>query len=159
MFHFPPALTFQSHSSLQKIKQAGDSYLSFSSSENRGGRKKNWALTCHAKTKSVSEWVLCAYSCLTLCDSMDCSPPGSSVHGIIQARILEWVAISFCRESSQPRDQTYISYVSCTGRCIIRFGLFVCLFVYYWATWEAKTKTGRWSRWWNHKVWVRKVPP
>jgi len=40
MFHFPPALTFQSHSSLQKIKQAGDSYLSFSSSENRGGRKK-----------------------------------------------------------------------------------------------------------------------
>ena len=36
---------------------------------------------------------------------MDCSPPGSSVHGIIQARILEWVAISFSRESSQPRDQ------------------------------------------------------
>ena len=40
MFHFPPALTFQSHSSLQKIKQAGDSYLSFSRSENRGGREK-----------------------------------------------------------------------------------------------------------------------
>ena len=45
-------------------------------------------------------------SCLTLCNPMDHSPPGSSVHGISQARILEWVAISFSRESSQPRDQT-----------------------------------------------------
>ena len=44
---------------------------------------------------------------------MDCSPPGSSVHGISQARILEWVAISSSRGSSQPRDQTCISYSSC----------------------------------------------
>ena len=42
--------------------------------------------------------------CLTLSDPMDCSPPGSSVHGILQARILEWVAIIFSRGSSQPRD-------------------------------------------------------
>ena len=49
---------------------------------------------------------------LTLCDPMDCSPPGSSVHEISQARILEWVVISFSRESSQPRDQTCVSYVS-----------------------------------------------
>ena len=48
--------------------------------------------------------VLVAQSCLTLCDPMDCSPPGSSVHEIFQARILEWVAISFSRGSSQPRD-------------------------------------------------------
>ena len=47
--------------------------------------------------------------CLTLCDPMDCSPPGSSVHGILQARILEWVAISSSRGSSQPRDQTCFS--------------------------------------------------
>ena len=47
--------------------------------------------------------------CLPLCDPMDCSPPGSSVHGILQARILESVAISFSRESSQPRDQTHFS--------------------------------------------------
>ena len=47
---------------------------------------------------------------------MDSSPPGSSVHGILQARILEWVAISFSRESSQPRDQTQ---VSCIGRQIL----------------------------------------
>ena len=45
-------------------------------------------------------------SCLTLCDPMDCSPSGSSVHGISQARILEWVAISSFRVSSRPRDQT-----------------------------------------------------
>ena len=41
-------------------------------------------------------------SCLTLCDPIDCSPPGSSVHGILQARILEWVAISYCRGSFLP---------------------------------------------------------
>ena len=47
-----------------------------------------------------------AQSCPTLCNPVDCSPPGSSVHGILQARILEWVAISFSRGSSQPRDRT-----------------------------------------------------
>ena len=47
----------------------------------------------------------------TLCDYMDCSPPGSSVHGISQARILEWVAISFSRGSFQPRDQSNISFI------------------------------------------------
>ena len=45
-----------------------------------------------------------AQSCLTHCDPMDCSPPGSSVHGTLQARILEWVAISSSRGSSPPRD-------------------------------------------------------
>ena len=47
-------------------------------------------------------------SCLTLCDPRDCSLPGSSVHGILQARILEWVAILFSRESSQGRDWTWV---------------------------------------------------
>ena len=59
--------------------------------------------------------VLCkirdAQSCPTLCDPMDCSPPDSSVHGILQARILEWVAISFSRGSSQPRDWTRVSCI------------------------------------------------
>ena len=50
-----------------------------------------------------------ASSCLTLCDPMNCGPPGSSVHGIFQARILVRVAISFCRESSQARDLTSVS--------------------------------------------------
>ena len=47
-----------------------------------------------------------------LCDPMDCSPPGSSVHGILQARILEWVAKPSSRGSSQPGDQTHISISS-----------------------------------------------
>ena len=50
-----------------------------------------------------------AQSCPTLCDPMDCSLPGSSVHGIFQAVILEWIAISFSRGSSQLRDQTRVS--------------------------------------------------
>ena len=50
-------------------------------------------------------------SCLTPCEPVDCSPPGSSVHGILQARILEWVAIPSSRGSSQPKDRTHVSYV------------------------------------------------
>ena len=53
-------------------------------------------------------------SCLTCCDPMDCSPPASSVHGIIQARILERVAVSFSRRSSLPRDQTGVSCIAGT---------------------------------------------
>ena len=53
-----------------------------------------------------------AESCPTLCDPMDCSQPGFSVHGSLQARILEWVAFSFSRGSSQPRDWTHTSCVS-----------------------------------------------
>ena len=56
-----------------------------------------------------------AQSCLTLCDPMDGSVPESSVHGIFQARVLDWVAISFSRGSSQPRDQTRVSRI--VGRC------------------------------------------
>ena len=56
---------------------------------------------------------VCAQSCPTFCDPMDCSPPGSSVHGIFQASIVEWVAISFFRGSSLPRDWTCVSCVSC----------------------------------------------
>ena len=59
---------------------------------------------------------LCAQSCPTLYDPMDCNPPGSSVHGIFQARILGWIAISSSRGSSQPRDWTH---VFCIGRQIL----------------------------------------
>ena len=69
-------------------------------------------------------WVLfgvCKHpqSCPTLCDPVDCSLIGSSVSGILQAGILEWVAISSSRGSSCPRDQTHISCVSCIGRQIL----------------------------------------
>jgi len=60
-------------------------------------------------------------SCPTLCNSIHCSPPGSSVSGIFQARILEWVAISFSRGSSQPRDQTHISCVFCIRRWVLSY--------------------------------------
>ena len=56
--------------------------------------------------------VLVSKLCPTLCDPMDYSPPGSSVHGILQARILEWVAISLSKESSKTRDQTQVSFIA-----------------------------------------------
>ena len=65
---------------------------------------------------------VCAQSCPTLCDPMDCHPSGSSVHGIFQARVLEWVAISSSRGSSQPRNQTCMSCIAggfftcCSGK-------------------------------------------
>ena len=81
------------------------------------------------KLFNVSEWVSeIAQSCPTLCDPVDCSLPGSSVHGILQARTLEWVTISFSRGSSQPRDGTRVSRIG--GR---RFNL--------WATREALGRT------------------
>ena len=56
--------------------------------------------------------VLVTQLCPTLCNSMNYSPPGFPVHGILQARILEWVAISSSRGSSQPRDQTQVSCIA-----------------------------------------------
>ena len=64
----------------------------------------------------------------TLCDPMDCSPSGSSVHGILQSRIQEWVAMPSSRDSSQLRAQTFISCASCIGRQIL----------YHCITWEAQ---------------------
>ena len=58
--------------------------------------------------------VLITLLCLTLCDPIDWGSPGFSVHGIFQARILEWVAISFSRRSSLPRDQTQASCIADT---------------------------------------------
>ena len=72
---------------------------------------------------------VCAHmlSCVWLCDSMDCSPSGSSVRGIFQARILKRVAISSSRGSSWPRDQTCDTFISCISKQIL----------YHRATWEA----------------------
>ena len=73
----------------------------------------------------------CAYTCPTFCNHVDCSPPHSSVHGILQARVLEWewVAIPFSRGSSWPRDQTQ---VSCTvGRLFIVWATREAFFCWY----------------------------
>ena len=80
--------------------------------------RKMVTITLYAAAKSL-------HSCSTLCDPIDGSPPGSPVPGILQARTLEWVAISFSRGSAQPRDGTL---VSCLGRWIL----------YHWATWKVQ---------------------
>ena len=69
--------------------------------------------------------------CPTLCDPMDCSLPGFSIQGILQARILQWVTISFSRGSSWPRDRTRVSHIG--GR---RFNL--------WATYRGKESKKEW---------------
>ena len=66
-----------------------------------------------------SDCVCVSHSVMSLCDLINYSPPGSSVHGILQARILQWAAISFSEGSSWPRDRTHISCVSCIGRWIL----------------------------------------
>ena len=73
-----------------------------------------WWILYHWATREAlcSDWSEVAQSCPTLCDPMDCKLPASSVHGIFQARVLEWVAISFSRRSSQPRDWTRVSHIA-----------------------------------------------
>ena len=83
-----------------------------------------YPLLVHNSFRGLPRWLMCGQSCLTLCDLMDCSPPGFSVHGISQARILEWVVIPFFRGSSWSRDRTWVS-------CIV--GRFFSV----WATREA----------------------
>ena len=82
-------------------------------------------------------------SCLTLCDPMDCSPPGSSVHGILQARILEWVVISFTRGSALPRSWTCISSVLHwqVGSWPLA-PLYCCEYVYIWCTYIRREEKG-----------------
>ena len=85
-------------------------------------------LKCTSLLFCPIQWV--AQSCPTLCDPLDCSPPGSYLHGILQARILKWVPISSARGSSQPRDWTQVSCIA--GR------LFTV-----WATREAQSQSYR----------------
>ena len=80
------------------------------------------SISSFVKSEQFSAHVMCVSvvePCLTLCDPMDCSPPGSSVHGILQARILEWVAMPSSRGSSGPRDGTCVSCASCSGKPFI----------------------------------------
>ena len=87
-------------------------------------------------TSEKKKWKLVTQSCLTLCDPMNCRQPGSFVHGILQARILEWVAIPFSRRSSQPRDWTWVSCIASR-------------FFTHWATREAlslRYKCCHWPR-------------
>ena len=68
-------------------------------------------LSVHLLYSNFEKWSKVTQLCLTLCDPLDCSLPGSSIHGIFQARILEWVAVSFSRGTSQPRDRTRVFHI------------------------------------------------
>ena len=84
-----------------------------------GDPEKHDAQQNMSDTEGSIQWACSvAQLCLTLCNPMDCSPPGSSVHGILQVRMLEWIAISFSRASSQSRDSTHVSYI---GRQILYY--------------------------------------
>ena len=82
------------------------------------------------QANSEVKWSEVAQSCPTLCDPMDSSLPDSAIHGIFQARILEWAAISFSRGSSQPRDQTRVS----------------CIADRYFTVWATREAHRRWWR-------------
>ena len=110
---------------------------------NRNSFKKNWKISIdyHQKQLNVpivneiltikmqERKVKVTQLCLTLCDPLNCSLPGSSVHGILQARVLDCIAISFSRGSSQPRDQTQVSHIA---------GEFFTIWVTRETPWERK---------------------
>ena len=102
--------------------------------------------------------------CLTLCDPMNCSPPGSSVHGILQARILEWVAIFSFKGSSWPRNQTHVSCVSCIGRQIlylwaIRKPVSTCraiyIYIYEIQIWQHGSVKRVWGTIKDERIWLK----
>ena len=120
--------------------------------------KSFFAFSPWLSTKTHPSYVcvhsFCTYHCSvvqshpTLHDPMNCSPPGSSAHGIFQARILEWVAISFFRGSSRSRNRTHIS---CIGRQIL----------YHWATKEALLHVYLYIKYRNVSKWfcdMEKIP-
>ena len=82
----------------------------------RGTEPRKACLRFHEALSLTYMHVQSLQSCLTLCDPVGCSLPASSVHGIPQVRILEWVAMPSSRGSSPTRNGTYISYLSCIDR-------------------------------------------
>ena len=122
------------HFSLSCIGEGNGNPLQCSCLDNPRDRGVWWAAVygvAQSRTQlkrlssSSSSMALVPYtqSCLTLCNLVDGSLPGSSVHGISQSRILERVAIPWKGESSQPREQTQVSSISCTGGQILYHGI------------------------------------
>ena len=107
----------------------------------------NWIVTLLPKLTRKWKKVLVTQSCWTLCDPKDGSPPGSSVHGIVQARILEWVTIPVSRGSSQPRDRTQVSCI--VGRFFIFWAIAQTLMDNIFS--KMKYKYKNFSRW---RIWI-----
>ena len=82
-------------------------------------------------------------SCPSLCDPMDYNMPSSSVHGIVQGRILEWVAMPSSRGASQPRDGTRVSYMFCIGRQVL----------HHQCHHPATKFLGESPKWWHLEIW------
>ena len=110
---------------------------------------KSTGVGCHSLFQCVCMCVCPVVSdCLQPLCNLDRNPPGSSVHGILQTRILDWVAISSSRVSSQPRDRTHVCYFSCLDRQVL----------YHWATWEAPCRRivssfYSWETWGTEAQW------
>ena len=97
--------------------------------------------------KLLCACVLVVQLCLVLYDPVDCIPPGSSVHGVLQSRVLEWVVIPSSRGSSPPRDQTWVSYIA--GKFfttwVTLLYICVCLYVYSRVIWLFWTSLLAWK--------------
>ena len=119
--------TIDTHTQKEKESKHNTKY---SHQITRGQNKKGREEARITKTipKQLTKWQNMVRTCMsakslqlcpTLCNTMGCSLPSSSAHGILQARILEWVAMLSSRGSSQARDWTSVSYISCTGRQVL----------------------------------------
>ena len=108
---------------------------------------------------------VCAQSCLTLCNPRDCSPPGSPVHGVLPARILEWVSTPSSRESSWPGNWTLISCIA--GRFFTHGTTWeaqvTCRILQLWVMWvgccylQAHQSSPPWEDLWSWWYWVRQL--
>ena len=83
------------------------------------GKKNEWGGRELGVRVDLCLWAASLQLCLGLCDPVDCNPPGSSVHGHLQASILGWVANPFSRGSPPPKDWTHAPYVACIGRWVL----------------------------------------
>ena len=113
---YKSGIAFLLHYKLKKGLKSWHSYViliqyTFNLRKNMETRIKSWVIS-NMFFKALYVCVLVAQLCLTLCDPTDCSPPGFSVHRILQARILEWIVNSFSRGSSWPRDWTQVSHIA-----------------------------------------------
>ena len=123
----PSLVLCQDSSGVSTLPGGGQHFLQSSVSHLSGSCSPPAVLAWGLNSVCMCVHVFSRYSRVWVCNPIDCSPPGSSDSGLLQARILERVAVPSSRGSSPPRDWTCISYVSC-----IAAG-----FLYHWATWEA----------------------
>ena len=113
-------------------------------------KKLPWNSTLKTKIMASSPSVKSeSVSCSVTSDSLDCGSPGSSVHGILQARILEWVAILFSRESFQPRDRTWVSCIASRFFTVWAAREALCHYTFVKTSRMYNTNSGPWCKPWT----------